>query len=665
MESQQPTRIILSLLVGLVVLGALPQGLYAAEPLSTRLVLEADRFVVGSRFSLEVIVNTPDPLAARLALGQLPVSLAVTEGPSNSETSWEDSTTGKLTRATRITVTFKVLAPGIVELGPWQVRVGKRDLPVAPVTVFLLAADEAKRRFPMDARWVISPGPWYQGQAIALMLQVRNLDSLSQPGDVSVTAPSGALLEKVTGLGEIEVFTVGDDRIMNIPWGGWMLIPTKEGQVTIPAVKLTVAGLARTTLPVVLDVLALPEGAKTSRAVGNLTYTITAQEGTGDHRGQIVVTQEVTGQGNFPSLVLPGVTAGGMPQVARQESAHYQAAANGYHGSLVVTWRFLPEKAGNYPILLPGFQAFQPATGLVNVWEDRVEAVVVAGLVSEPTLPLVALAPLDWPGVVGARPWGLWGSWLGWVLLFPGVLFLGATFFLRKKGGAGLLALIPLLALLPAATDPAAIEPVGFARAETPAEWSALVTQYPAEPGLWYNKALAASKNGEIAVAIHAYRMALGLGFQGNEAAVGLQRIEEREVLVDQFRPWMGWPADLLLATFLAAWNIGFAFWAIHRLTRRPFWLILASLALLGTGLSGTVLATEESIRLQADAVVGPMEGPLKKVPGPLAEKWMSLRAGTVVRLLGRTENDVLLQTGYGLEGWLSDDYLMTLELDR
>jgi hypothetical protein len=77
-----------------------------------------------------------------------------------------------------------------------------------------------------------------------------------------------------------------------------------------------------------------------------------------------------------------------------------------------------------------------------------------------------------------------------------------------------------------------------------------------------------------------------------------------------------------------------------------------------------TVLVTEETIRHEANGVVGPDDGKLKKVPGSLAEKWMTLRAGTVVKILGSTEGDVLVQTGYGLEGWLaSKDLLLVSNL--
>ncbi|MEI8095588.1 MAG: hypothetical protein WCG80_15365 [Spirochaetales bacterium] len=658
MESQQPAGRVRAILLGLVVLwGALP---LPAAPLKAQLNLETDRFVVGTKFTLDIVVNTADPQAVRFSYGALPAALGLVEGPNIREAStWEESL-GKMSRSTHITLTLKVLAPAILELGPWTVKVGNKDLSVAPFTVYLLASDEAKLRFPIDARWVVPPGPYYQGQAIPLLLQVRNLDTLSQPGEMTLPAPNGALLDKVTGLGEIEISSAGEDRIMNIPWGGWMLIPTKEGTVTVPAVKVSVLGLTRTTQPISLEVLALPEGAQVSRAVGNLTYSIDAHEGTDDQSGQFIVTQEVKGEGNFPALVLPPVTAGSLTLLSKQENVHTKATSIGYSGNLVVTWRFQTERAGSLGLRLPGFQSFQPSTGLVNTWEDRFISVNLSAPPAEKPVAATRPLPLTWEQVLAARPWGLWGSWWGFALAFPGLLFWLATYWKPRSPGPSLFVVLPLVLLLSAASNLG--PPENFAKARTLQDWSALTVAHPNEPGFWYNKALAAADSQKTALAIHALRRALDLGYQGTEAASVLRTLEEDQVLVDQFHPWLGLSSDLLFAMILVSLNLGFLFWGGYRLSRRPFWLVLASLSLMGCVTATSALVVEESVRHEANAVVGPSDGPLKKVPGSLAERWMSLRGGTVVKILGRTLDDVLVQTGYGLEGWVSANDLLLLD---
>ena len=659
MESQQSARHFAILFLGLVSLGA-PLPLSGQVP-AARVVLENDRQVVGSRFSVGLLVPKTDPLAIKFNYGTLPARLSLVDGPNITETSWEQSP-GKLIPVTKISLTLKVLAAGITQLGPWVVRLGAKEVAVPPVTVYLLASDEAKQRFPVDAHWVVPSGPFYQGQAIPVLLQVRNLVTLDQPDDLAVTTPSGAVFEKVAGLGEIEVTSVGEDRPMNLPWGGWMLIPTKEGSLTLPSAKIKVLGLNRIAEGTTLTVLPLPEGVQLSRAVGNLTYSIEAHEGVADQKGQVIVTQEVKGQGNFPTLVLPSVLAGSMTLLSRQERIHTKATLQAYEGNLIVTWRFQVGQQGTVSLVLPGFQVFQPATGLTKVWENQTIEFHLDAPAPAST-PKLKRQLLNWDQVLAARPLGVWGQWWSWLLLLPGALFWAATFLGPRNQTKGLLVLLPLLLLL-SGSAPVDPPPGGFGDARTLKDWKVLTQAHPHEPGLWYNQGLVATEAGQTALAVHAFRRALDAGFQGPEAVSALRSLEEEEALIDQFHPWTGLSGDFLFLLVVGLLNLTFLFWGWQRLSSRPIWLVFASVLFLGMLGAVTVLITEETIRHEANGVVGPDDGKLKKVPGSLAEKWMTLRAGTVVKILGSTEGDVLVQTGYGLEGWLaSKDLLLVSNL--
>jgi hypothetical protein len=209
--------------------------------------------------------------------------------------------------------------------------------------------------------------------------------------------------------------------------------------------------------------------------------------------------------------------------------------------------------------------------------------------------------------------------------------------------------------------------PAGFDQAlKAPAEaaadqWAALLAVHPDEPGLWYNKALACRDAGRTAEAVQAFRMALRDGFQGDLAAKGLTALEQKKLLTDQFTPWSGWPTNLLFLLLCAGVNLAFVFWALQRLTGASFWLLPLAAAVLGSAAVGAVSLAAESARLEPDAVVGLLDCPIRKVPGDLAETWMTLKAGTVVRVQGSANQWVLVQTGYGLEGWVAGGSLLRL----
>jgi hypothetical protein len=664
MESQQPARIHRHVLFGLVALafGALAVLPAAAAPLpEARVVLNSDRYVVGSNWTLDILVDTPDPLTVKVPVPVLPDSLALSDGPYIRETSWE-KVPGTLTRATKVSLTLRTLKPGIVEVGPFTVKIGTGVRTVAPVTVFLLASDEAKRRFPVQLGWVVPPGPFYEGQAIPLLLQARNLDTLVQAPDLGLGAPAGSLWEKAVGLGEIEINSIGEDRLMSVPWGGWMVIPTKPGTLTVPAFQGSVAGLTRAVPALSLDIVPLPPEAAATQAVGDFSYSIDAKEGEGAQDGQLVVTQEISGRGNFPYLVLPEVTVPGLTLLSRQEGTRYRAAAGGYEGSLVILWRFAVDQTRSLTFTLPGFQAFQPTTGRLDVWDPRPVTVAVRPPSSQAATVVPPAKPLDWDGVVAVRPWQPARDAWTLLLFLPGPLFLISTFFFRGKG-KGLLVLLAGVVLVSAAEAPPpgfdqALKAQGYAAADL---WGKLTLAHGNEPGLWYNKALACRDAGRTAEAVHAFRMALQCGFQGDLAARGLAALEEKELLSDQFVPWTGVPSNWLYLALCLAVNVAFVFWGLQRITASGAWILPLSFAVLVAVGAGLLAAGAEGARWQADAVVGLADGPIRKVPGALAETWMTLKAGTVVKVQGASDRWVLVQTGYGLEGWVEAPNLMAL----
>lgn len=661
MESQQPARYHRCVLFGLVML-ALAPGVNAAGPPEARIVLNSDRYVVGSRWTVDILLDTPNSMAVRVPVPVLPPALALLDGPYIRETSWE-KVPGTLSRATKVTLTLKTMAPGIVEIGPFEVKVGTQVQTLAPVTVYLLAADEAKRRFPVEVRWAKPDGPFYEGQAIPLILQARNLDVLAQPQDPGLGAPTGSLWEKAVGLGEIEINSIGEDRLMNVPWGGWMLIPTKPGPLTVPAFRASVSGLDRMVPALTLDVQPLPPEAAQGRAVGDFSYTVEAKEGEAAQGGQLVVTQEISGRGNFPYLKMPEVSVPDLTLASRQEGTRYRAAKNGYEGSLLVTWRFSSDQARTVTITLPGFRAFQPKSGRIDTWDPRTATVALHLPTAAPAKPAALAQPLDWSGVQAVRPWGVAQGWLAFSLFLPGPFFLISTFVFRGKG-TGLLVLAVLGVFLVSAGDGApggfveAIQTQGSRAADL---WGALAKAYPDEPGFWYNKALACQDAGRTAEAVHGFRMALRTGFQGDLAARGLISLEEKELLTDQFVPWTGWPTNLLFLALCVMVNLAFVFWGGQRLTGSSHWLPPLALAILVSAALGVFVIGSQTARYEPDAVVGLSDGAIRKVPGDLAETWMTLKAGTVVKVQGASERWVLVQTGYGLEGWVEASGLLPI----
>ena len=663
MESQQSNRTIRRFVFGLVVLFCSVGAFGLNSEPDARVLLNADRYVVGSRWTLDIIADSSDPLSVKVSVPSWPQSVSLLDGPYIRESTWEREP-GTLTRATKATFTLRALKPGIEELGPFTVTMGTKIIVLPAITVYFLAADEASRRYPVELAWKIPDGTLYEGQAIPMVLMAKNLDNLTQPVDPDLSAPAGSLWERAVGLGDIEINSIGEDRLMNIPWGGWMLIPTKPGTLTIPGFRGSVYGLTRAVPALTLPVQALPPEVSGTRAVGVFTYNIDAKLGTGTSAGQVVVTQELTGRGNFPYLVLPDVVLSGLTLVSRQEATHYRAAMGGYDGSLVVTWRFSTDKTKTIVANLPGFISFQSQTGRIDRWDPR-QASLTVSLAADlvPRVQAAARKPLDWAQVVAARPWAVASPFWFFLSLAPGVLLWGLSFINRRPRWGLFVFLLSGVLFFSAIPEP----PVGFAAAfqsaapESSDLWQSLALAHPDEPGLWYNAGLAFRDSQRVAEAVHALRTAIYDGFQGPEASSELMALEEKVLLTDQFQPWNGPSMSWILLVLSLSINLWFVFWAFQRWTKSTRWLAPMALAgvliLIATGVG---LAAEQA-RRAADAVIGTSDCAIHKVPGDLAETWMTLKAGTVVKILGNSNEWDLVRTGYGLEGWVDRKAILLL----
>ncbi|NNM67522.1 MAG: hypothetical protein HKM06_05900, partial [Spirochaetales bacterium] len=187
-----------------------------AYGLEAKLSLDNDRFVVGQTFNVDLLVNTDQALKVQLVQPAYPSALALTSGPFSRATTWTNAS-GQTVTGTRITLSFRVTGSGIVSLGPFTLTWNGQSVVVPSRPLYLLEPDESKNRFPLEVRWKVRQGPYYQGEDIPVLLQVQNLETLVPPANVDVPAPANALWEKTVGLGEIEITAVGDDRILSLP----------------------------------------------------------------------------------------------------------------------------------------------------------------------------------------------------------------------------------------------------------------------------------------------------------------------------------------------------------------------------------------------------------------------------------------------------------------
>jgi hypothetical protein len=79
---------------------------------------------------------------------------------------------------------------------------------------------------------------------------------------------------------------------------------------------------------------------------------------------------------------------------------------------------------------------------------------------------------------------------------------------------------------------------------------------------------------------------------------------------------------------------------------------------------TGFVVFYTDYVAQRETAVVIHEGGHLKKVPDIGGGDWLTLLEGTAVYIKSESDNFLLIQTGYGLEGWLDKDSLLKIHGD-
>jgi hypothetical protein len=88
-------------------------------------------------------------------------------------------------------------------------------------------------------------------------------------------------------------------------------------------------------------------------------------------------------------------------------------------------------------------------------------------------------------------------------------------------------------------------------------------------------------------------------------------------------------------------------------LTRRRWLGTLAGIFLVLGLLAAADLLAWQWQASQPICVVSETGAVLKRIPEPGARDWLRLASGTSLRLVGRTREFILVETAYGIKGWV------------
>jgi hypothetical protein len=521
---------------------------------------------------------------------------------------------------------------------------------------------------PYEVKWKIHKESLYLGESIAAVLMIDELTEIIFPESISLVSLKGGVFEEVQGIGKINRERAGDVELYGIPVAAYMFTPTQTGNVILPKAEVTLYGLSIQAMERVIQVKELPKAVNTSGAVGDLKFS-SAISGRSVRMGEnIEVQMRAEGEGNLLYLQFPQPVTESLIETSRSEDQVVTPGVTGFRGFRTVTYVFTPEKEGDAVISIPSFVWVNSDDGTVHRTPEQQYRISITAsgdeVLVEEDFPFDILSAerikSHNPADAYMNPW----SYL-WIL--PGIGML--VFSILRKKYAVITVLIPLcFFFISADTQPerGAFPLSELERAEAAytagdiseaagAYEEALLIQEDS-PGIWYNLSLAYFRMGRHGAAVYSLRNAIRMNPMVQVYWDTLQWMEESLELFRQVEPERWIHPDIFLIILAVFFNITCGLIAVSLYRKKSIYVITAILGLILTAASLSLLIYTGTAGKYGAGIINNETASLRKIPETDAEKWLVLDEGTAISVKTRTDGFYLVETRFGIEGWLEED---------
>lgn len=671
-------RLVISLLLGLIIF-LIPCALSGQEQDQFLDAQWKDTILENQRFSLKFVTPYPGKQSVTIKDPQWPEGIQKVSGPYTAQLTKQNED-GSFGTVLQVIYTLRSGGAGIYTIPPVTVlpRLSRGSSVVLPdplssreLFIPILQSDERHLHYPLILGWEHIPETLYVGQSVALVLLMNNMEEIDLPETVSFSSPGGAILENIEGLGEIGFSGLDRMTLFNVPMETWMLTPSREGTLTLSAAEVSIAGVNRSTSRQSIKVLPLPDAVRDSGAVGDFNITIDLSDRSVIPGSSLSLSVRIEGKGNLNYLNMPEplFPQGLNPSV--RDSQELRAVQDGFEGFSEKVYTLRPEVLNNYEITIPAYSWLNPQSGRVETRPESHLNFTVAGdlAVSEDSSSFhFSLMPLN--NSKRAEGWTLYRNPLIYLLLLPGLLFL--TFILTvKRIRPALLSVFFVSILFLSASDSLSEIPEWVGVAEThflKGSYSEALILYGDNASEWshngtylFNRGVLSFLSGEQSRGVLYLRRATTLMPMNQQIHESLEIMEDLMSLENQHRSSYFVHPDILLLAFLLSLNASMIFLAYCFLKKSSWPILLFLLFILFSLLSGgellrTAWNLDRSLAVLENSCV------VKKIPETIGSDWLTLPGGASVEFKKEAGDYILINTSYGLEGWVLKENLLFLK---
>ena len=641
-----------------------------------------DTILENQRFTLKIITPYAGKLLVSIMDPEWPDGIQKVSGPYPAQLTIQKED-GSFGTVLQVIYTLRSKSAGIFRIPPVTVTPrptaalpGELPSPLSTHDVFIpvLQNDERHLRFPLILEWERLPETLYVGQSVPMVLIMKNLEEIDLPESVSFSSPGGAILENVEGLGDIGFSGLNDRTLFNVPMDTWMLTPSETGILSLPPASVRISGVERSTGRVKIPVKALPEEAEESGAVGNFSLSADLSDSRIIPGNSLSLRIKLEGTGNLNYLNMPEPVFSEELSVSIKENQDITADVNGFSGFLEKVYTIRPDLLGKYEIRIPSYSWLNPETGRIETRSESLYYFTVAGdLSAEDGESEFRFFLMDLDDSRKARGWSLYRVPLLYLFLLPGLLFFILILTFRRFKPS-LLSVFLFTGLFLSASASSLDTPAWISEADSlfhGGKYRAALNSYVSNSAGWenngsylYNRGILSFLSGDHAEGIVDLRNAMILMPMNRQIHESLQKMEDMMNLDNQHRVNMFVHPDLLLLILVLGFNGGMIALAYCFLRKSSIPVILFMIFISLSLFAGIELG-RMSLYLSRPLAVLKEEGLVKKIPEEIGSQWLTLPEGTSVSFKKEEGDYILVNTAYGLEGWVLKEQLLFVKENR
>ena len=616
---------------------------------------------VKDEIYLNIFANTPDSSGVSVVSPPLPKDLRITSGPKIDKVAHHGGF------RTRISYRLRSEQTGRYVIKPFIVTVGEQR---AETDTEILEIGEYRNRIlymPLEAAWEVPAHPVYVGQSVPVLLRLLDLKEIPLIDNHVIEQPKGAFFEEIHGIGEIETVFAGRKSLYNLPVASFMFTPSQSGRIFLPAAKVEALGRTADTPVVRIDVRQLPPPVNESGAVGSYSYSYRLDRSALDSGGVGVLSIQVEGTGNIGYFTMPRPELGELVETDTFEELEAVPTLSGYRGTRRVDYRFLSDRPGTFEISVPDFLFFDPASQTVEVARGGMIEVTFtpeSQSVSETVDPFPFGLP-SYEQLASPVKWGAYRVGLNYLWLLPGPL-LFVVLLILKRTRVVFVSIVFLLLSAGDAVDSTCSELAPAMKAYEEGDFTAAGKGFSTcfgndgENGaLAFALALTSYHLEEYDDAIHYARRAIRLDPMSSTYRQFLTWINGEMELDEPVPPAVLIHPDLFFYGMIVFFSAGFLAATVYLVKRKGLCIVLFLLGLLFAAGSCAGLVYTAIQNGRTAAIVYGSPAAVRKIPSRDANIWLEFPAGYSLRVLESSGDFYLVQTSYGLTGWVEQRSLL------